>query len=375
MARWNSYPDRMLSRIGFVTFPVLSATVCLLTVALPAATPPVHVADGAYPDLAVDRLGGVHLVYVRDGRLFHRHRPAGSETWSAEQDTGVRPVNPNRSDPEVVTDSRHRPHVLAGNGYAWLNEGKWASIQPGVVRDTALAIDAHDNVYVCRRGGVDGGFLGLRVRRADAAEFVSLADPDVAGGLPLGRNDHVYGHVSVGPEDQSLHVVYRHGAPAHCAYRVSTDGGKTWTGGGISGDDYEGPSGIVAPDGTVYVVSGNGTVHQRAGGPGDWRNLGRALECGKRDLPVLAGDSVGNLYAAGFGGRLNIRFGNQWTGERRLPAPHGDKLGFVALAAGPRASAYAVWEEGSQVGNDEMAGTSALWFARLDPAASAQQKR
>ncbi|MCX8157975.1 MAG: hypothetical protein N3J91_16305, partial [Verrucomicrobiae bacterium] len=64
--------------------------------------------------------------------------------------------------------------------------------------------------------------------------------------------------------------------------------------------------------------------HQRVGMPSEWRSLGRALSSGRRDLPVLAADKAGNLYAASFGGRWNARLNGQWVGEQRLPAPAGE---------------------------------------------------
>jgi hypothetical protein len=101
----------------------------------------------------------------------------------------------------------------------------WQSIRPDVRRDTAMAIDADDNVYLIRRGGHDDGFMGLLVRRAGASTFEPLPDPDTAGGLPVGRNDHVYGAIAASPFDGALHIVYRHAAPRHFGYRVSTTGG------------------------------------------------------------------------------------------------------------------------------------------------------
>ncbi|MCX8157305.1 MAG: DUF5060 domain-containing protein, partial [Verrucomicrobiae bacterium] len=105
--------------------------------------------------------------------------------------------------------------------------------------------------------------------------------------------------------------------------------------------------------------------HQRVGMPSEWRSLGRALSSGRRDLPVLAADKAGNLYAASFGGRWNARLNGQWVGEQRLPAPRGHKLGFVALATTPDGQVWACWEEGDQVNNDQLAGTSGLWLMPL----------
>lgn len=329
---------------------------------------PSKVARGAYPDIAVDKAGNVHLVYVRDDALYYRRLDALAGRWSEETSTGLPAGSANRSDPEIVIDSKGRPHMLVGTRYAWLDGDKWDAIDPGVVRDTAMAIDSKDNVYIVRRGGKNGGYIGLRKRAAGAAEFVSMPDPDTAGGLSLGRNDHVYSHVFVSPADDSIHIVYRHGAPTNCAYRTSSDGGRTWRGAGISNDDYEAPSGAAAPDGTLYAISGSGTVYKRERSADDWQKLGRAVTTFKRDLPVIVAGAKGDLFAAAFGGRINAYASGQWIGERLLPSASSQPFGFVDLAAGPDGSIFAAWEEGRMVSNDEPAGTSDILVARITTA-------
>ena len=313
---------------------------------------PVQVATGAYPDLAVDGAGDVHLVYGRSGTLYYRKWTASTSTWSAEQSTGLGTGRVERSEPEVATDSQNRPHVFVGSSYAYWNGSSWVSINPGVTRDSALAIDSQDNVYICRRGGANGGWMGLRKRAAGSNSFISLPDPDTANGLPLGRNDHVYGHVFVSPADNSVHIVYRHGAPMNLAYRGSSDGGQNWFGGGVSGDDLEAPSGAAAADGSIYVVSGNGTVYRRTATPSSWSSLGRAVTAASRDLPALGTDQGNNLYVTSFGGKFNVRSVGSWAGQATLPGLSGQPLGFVESAGGPGNFAYVVWEEGSSVNND-----------------------
>lgn len=100
-------------------FIIASLITHFLALAACAAPQPARAAEGSYPDLAVDAAGDVHLVYVRDATLYYRKLTAATQTWSAEQSTGLRADGPNRSDPEVVTDALNRPHVLAGRAYAW----------------------------------------------------------------------------------------------------------------------------------------------------------------------------------------------------------------------------------------------------------------
>jgi hypothetical protein len=341
----------------------------LAAAALAAAGGPVKVARGAYPDIAVDRAGGVHLVYARDGRLYYRKRTKG--VWGEEQDTGAPAGNASRSDPEVAVDSKGRPHVFSGTTYGYHDGRRWRAVEPGVTRDTALAIDSKDNVYLVRRGGHGAGYVGLLKRRAGAAGFAPMPDPDTANRLPKGGpSDHCYAHVFIGPKDDSVHVVYRHGAPTRVAYRVSEDGGLNWAGAGVSDDRSEAPSGAAAPDGAVYVATGNGTVFRRsAAAPYGWAEMGRGIAASPRDLPALAADGEGNLYIAGFGGRYNVWSKGQWMGERRLDGLSGKKLGFAEVA-GAGDYAYAVYEEGDEVNHEQPAGVSDILFAVLRPEAA-----
>lgn len=330
------------------------------------AVDPAVVAQGSYPDLAVDSNGDVHIIYARSGSLYYKKWDAGDGTWGAEDATGLSDGQVERSDPEIVIDSQDRPHIMGGSSYAYWNGSGWTSINPGVTRDTAMAIDGNDNVYIVRRGGHNGGYLGLRVRYAGASSFSALPDPDIANGLPLGRNDHVYGHVFINPVDDSVHIMYRHGAPSWFAYRASTDGGQNWFGGGVSGDDHEAPSGAASLAGMIYGVGGAGTVYRRSGTPSSWTNLGRGVSSGGRDLPALSVDPDENIYVTSFQGRMNVRNGSGWVGETTLPALSGNPLGFAETAPGPGNFVYVVWEEGTSVNNDNPAGTSDILFATID---------
>jgi hypothetical protein len=331
----------------------------------PQAVDPAVVAQGAYPDLAVDSAGDVHIVYARSGSLYYNKWDAGSRTWDGEDNVGLSVGELERSDPEIVIDSSDRPHVMVGSSYAYWNGSQWVSINPGVSRDTAMAIDSQDNVFIVRRGGQNGGYLGLRKRSAGSSSFSALPDPDIAGGLPLGRNDHVYGHIFVNPADDSLHVLYRHAAPTDFSYRGSTNSGQNWFGGGVSGDDAESPSGAAGADGKIYAISGTGNAYQRSGTPSSWTSLGRPVSAGSRDLPALAVDGAGNLYASCFRGRFNVRSGGAWAGQGTLPNLSGLPLGFAEVAGGPGGFAYVIWEEGSSVNNDLRAGTSNILFATI----------
>lgn len=342
---------------------------------------PQVVATGAYPALAVDSTSNVHLAYARDGKLWYRRYDAQSRDWSSEQWTGIDQLASYRNKPRIAVDSLDRPHVLGGksNGtgrYAYWNGTDWVVFSDGLNRDTDLAIDSQDNVYIVRRGGSFGGYLGARLRLAGADSLNILPDPDTANGLPLGRNDHVYGSVFVNPVDDSVHVVYRHGKPTNFAYRTSDDTGQNWAGGGVSSNDDEEPSGTASASGSIYVVSGRGDAYVKTGVPSQWQRLGRAVQAGDRKLPVVSSDPDDNLYFGSFGGRFNVLSDGAWLadldgGDEELivPSLSGDNLGFLRVAAATEGGfAYVIWEEGPGVrpANDNAADNFDLVFSTLD---------
>ncbi len=341
---------------------------------------PQVVATGAYPAIAADSLSNVHLAYARDGKLWYRKFDAVSETWSNEQWTGIDQYASYRNKPRIAIDSKDRPHVLGGrsNGsgrYAYWNGSQWVVFSEILNRDTDLAIDSKDNVYMVKRGGSFGGYVGARLRLAGSNSLNILPDPDTANGLPLGRNDHVYASVFVNPVDDSVHVVYRHGKPTNFAYRTSDDTGQNWAGGGVSGNDDEEPSGTASASGALYAVSGRGDAYLKTGEPSQWQHLGLAVEAGDRKLPVVSSDADDNLYFGSFGGRFNILEDGVWLAdldggdsELMVPSLSGDPVGFLRVAAAPEGGfAYVIWEEGSVLAaNDNARDNFDLVFSTLD---------
>jgi hypothetical protein len=341
---------------------------------------PQVVATGAYPALAVDSKSDVHLAYARDGKLWYRRFDSQSQTWTSEQWTGIDQYASYRNKPRIIVDSQDRPHVLGGrsNGsgrYGYWNGSKWVVFSEDLNRDTDFAIDTRDNVYIVRRGGSFGGYLGARVRLSGANNLNILPDPDTANGLPLGRNDHVYGSVFVNPVDDSVHVVYRHGRPTNFAYRTSEDKGQNWAGGGVSGNDDEEPNGTASKSGSIYVVSGRGDAYVKTGEPSQWQHLGLAVDAGDRKLPVVSADTDDNLYFGSFGGRFNVLSDGVWLADLGggdsdliVPSLSGDKLGFLRVAAAPAGGfAYVIWEEGPGVrpDNDNLQDNFDLVFTTL----------
>lgn len=345
--------------------------VCVVTLAFRMqgscwSAAPERVGTGSYPDLALDADGNPHVVYVRGDSVFVRSRGADGD-WGAEQQVPIAAGQVERSDPELAIDSQGRMHILCGSQYAWWDSAAWTAMSPRIERDTALALDGADTVYLCRRGGDGDGDLGVLKRAAGATEFTPLPDPDTYAGRGMGTSNHVYGHVFAGNAKGTIHVVYRHHhEPLRCGYRYSTDGGKTWDGGGIIDDDFEAPSGAVAPDGTVYIVTGSGIVLRLVEAPDRWESLGRALATKRRDLPSVALDASGALYVAAFGGRYNIYRNGHWQGETAVPRQGEQRIGNVSVKVA-KLGAWVVWEENGARDNKQRVEDGAIYIAQVSP--------
>jgi hypothetical protein len=332
------------------------------------AASPEFIGRGAYPDIAADAKGGLHVVYVRDGTLRYRYRPPGSANWSEEENTGLPQGMANRSDPEIAVAADGSLYALVGSTVARREDGKWQPLEATFVRDTDLALDSRGAAYVVRRGGNEKGFLGLLKCEPNSDRFESLPDPDVAVGFPAGRNDHVYGSIAISPMDDSIHIVYRHGTPRNIAYRVSADGGKTWQGGGITDREPEAPAIAVTPDGQVFVANADGHVFRRGDSPDEWVDLGQAFEGGRRDLPQIAMDQTGAVHVVAFGGRYNRLADGQWDGVRTLPSRNNQPLGYADFALAPDGTLWVVYEEGNEVRREESSGESDILLLPISPA-------
>jgi hypothetical protein len=326
---------------------------------------PSLIAFGAYPDLAFDKDGCAHLVYVRDGTLRYRKRKLKDKSWSVEIDTGILKGMVHRSDPEVTVDTSGRIHVLVGSTYAWLDGGRWNRIEGAFKRDTDLAVNSAGDVFVVRRGGHDSGFLGLLKRSAGTNQFEALPDPDVSGGFRRGRNDHVYGSIAVNPVDDSLHIVYRHATPKKISYRVSTDGGGSWQGGGITDNEPEAPDITISENGQVYVANADGYVFRKGDRPSEWIDIGRAFEGARRSLPRIEAGSYGAVHVVAFGGQYNRFFKGRWYGVRNLPSRRGKKLGYADLAVRFDGTVWIVYEEGDAVQREEPSGPSDILLVEI----------
>ena len=301
---------------------------------------PKEVATGNFPDLAVDNLGNIHLVYNRSGLKYKKYnRKTGN--WSEEQSPGCNCYNVSRSDPDVVIDHNGSPHVFCGKEYAFFNGKDWIVSEPGGQRDSELAIDQNDNVFLASRGGNNGGFIGMK-KKAPGKDWISVTDPDKNN---TGTNNHVYSDVFIDKKN-IIHLVQRHGPEVEITYRRSEDGGKTWpVEEAVSNDRAEAPHIIADADGNVVISTGKGYIFERAKNE-KWKLAGRKINSYGRMQPELGIDDKNNIYQTCFGGNYNTRLNGIWMGEKQIGAlDDNKKIGFVETI-GFENFAYVVWEEG-----------------------------
>lgn len=324
----------------------------------------VVVAEGYYPDIAVDAKAVGHIVYGRGEQLYYR--TFSTKSWAAGEEQTVpiaksdHPFDLNRADPDIVIDSKGNPHVYAWGAYAFMQHGRWETVSlhpdPSTpYRDSELAIDSQDTVYLCSRGGFQGGNVGVQKRTVDADHFVAVSDPDLGLTHPEITN-HVYGDLAISPVDDSLHFIQRHGPGKVTAYRRSRDGGIKWDlRNRVCDAEPEAPH--IAVDDTGLVVATNGYGEFFRFDQKQWISEGFPIRCRARDQPELAVDRKNNIYIACFGGQFNVRQDGRW-GETQHIAPDGDKaIGFVEISGLSR-GVLAVWEEGSGVQHEQMAKAS-----------------
>ncbi len=325
------------------------------------AARPTEVAKGNFPDLAVDQQGNIHLVYNRSGIMYRKYDIAKKE-WSKETAAGCQCINAVRSDPDLVIDSKGNPHVFCGNEYSWFDGKKWNNVKPKGSRDTELAINSNDQIFLVSRGGNFNGHIGMETRKGND-KWSFIADPDENG---KSFNDHVYSDLFV-TTDNTLHLIQRHGPVKEITYRSSTDGGLTWPiEEAVSDDRAESPHIIVDQSGKVVIATGKGYVFERSGN-NKWTKLGRKVIAQARQQPELGIDNHDNLYLTSFGGLFNTCFRGRWMGEKHLiPVTDQSTIGFVETA-GFHDYAYIVWEEGSGNADEGMSEGSSVVVGILYP--------
>jgi hypothetical protein len=321
---------------------------------MPSDDTPEVIGQGNRPDLAVDGQGNLHVVYARDQVLYYKKWDVENHAWSDEENTGLtkdgNELFVNRSDSDIVVDSGARPHVFAWRSYGFKQGDSWKQVnligsESLDYRDTELVIDSKDTLYLIKRGGFNGGFIGLQKLTAIGKQWKACTDPDKGY---KGENDHVYADIAISPLDDSIHIINRHYGKTHnTGYHRSNDGGNSW------GDhtslweqDEESPHITVDPSGVVYATDGRGFARRYV--EGVWQKAVRVVEGGERFEPELSTDAKGAVYVATFGFKYNVCFDGEWGTQKSLSPVTGARIGYVETY-GVGNGAYAVWEEGSDV--------------------------
>lgn len=310
------------------------------------ASKPEVIGNGNFPNAAVDKKGNVHVVYNRGG-LIYRKLDVTTGVWSREIKPGCACENAERSAPKIVIDSKDQPHVFCGREYAYFDGKRWNRSFPGGTRDTDMAIDSKDNIYLVYRGGNNGGHIGLKKRLPGQKEWITMPDPDFGSS---GYNNHVYCDIEVGPDDV-LHLVQRKGPEVEVTYRQSRDSGNSWPViENVVNQWDESPHIAIGNDEKVYITSGIGELFLRKK-PGEWESHGQKILCRSRMMAFISLDQEQNIYISGFGGRVNTCYKSEWMGEKLIEGMTGNPVvGFVKTAPALNFS-YIIWEEGN--GNAE----------------------
>lgn len=325
-----------------------------------SAVKPEVVAQGNFPDLAVDQQGNIHLVYNREGLRYKKY-DASKKQWGAEMEVGCACENVVRADPDVVIDSKGQPHVYCGNEYAWFDGKTWNKVKSKGSRDSELVINSNDQLFLVSRGGNFKGHIGMETRQGNA-KWSFLPDPDEKG---KSVNNHVYNDLFV-DANNTLHLVQRHGPVKEVTYRRSTDNGKTWPiEEAISDDRAESPHIVGCKSGKILISTGKGYVFERTGN-GLWKELGRKVMAQARQQPELGIDQQDNIYQTSFGGLVNTCFLGKWMGENVIRPVTDKPIGFVETA-GFSNFAYIVWEEGEGHAEEGLKEDSEIVVGKIFP--------
>ncbi|MEM1135318.1 MAG: DUF5060 domain-containing protein [Bacteroidota bacterium] len=325
------------------------------------AQKPKEIANGNFPDLALDRKENLHIVYNRQGLRYKKY-DASLQKWLEEETPGCNCKNVKRSEPDIVVDSQGFPIVFCGTEAARWNGNEWVKSNPEVRRDTELAIDSKDNVFLSHRKGNNGGFIGLKMLPANTNEWITLTDPDKKH---KGANDHVYPDIFIDKKD-IIHLVQRHGSEVEVTYRNSEDGGKHWQEATpISNDRSEAPHITVNQAGEIFISTGKGYIFKSEANT--WDSVGRMLPTHSRMQPEFGIDQEDNLYLTAFGGYLNIKNISGWLGLQQLePATLKGSIGFLETI-GAENFAYILWEEGQGNANEGLEENASIIIGKIYP--------
>ncbi|NEW83087.1 MAG: DUF5060 domain-containing protein [Mariniphaga sp.] len=337
---------------------------------------PLFIGMGSYPDITADKNGILHITYVRDTSLMYRNYNPDTNTLGNEVFTSLTCLKdsflgPNRSKPVIKVDSKGFIHVFVGQQYGYFDNNSWVKIDPNATRDTDMDIDQDGTVYIVKRGGSNGGSIGVNVRKPDGSKFQPTeTDPDK--GTTEGKNwlrkngNHPYGNIRIDTKN-TIHIVYRQALPEFVSYRQSTDGGKTWKGTGVfGGEQWQGETsdiGVTA-SGKVYVVSQIGEIYYLDKTTFKFSKLGKAITSENRELPTISTGNDNLMCVSSFGGKYSIYFGGKFTSEQKFPSYLNKPLGFLKTAITSN-QIWGVSEEGEHIDIEIMKGSSSIFLKKL----------
>jgi len=337
---------------------------------------PLFIGMGSYPDITADKNGILHFTYVRDTALLYRNYNPGTNTLGNEMFTTLTCLKdsflgPNRSKPVIKVDSKGFIHVFVGQQYGYFDNKTWVKINPNATRDTDMDIDQDGTVYIVKRGGNNGGFIGVNIRKISESKFQPTeTDPDI--GTTEEKNwlrkngNHPYGNIWIDTKN-TIHIVFRQAMPEYVSYRQSTDGGKTWKGTGVfGGDEWQGETsdiGVTA-SGKVYVVSQNGEIYDLDETTFKFSKFGRAITTENRELPTISTGNDNLMCVSSFGGKYSIYFGGEFTSEQKIPSYLNKPLGFLKTVITDN-KIWGVSEEGENIDIEIMKGSSSIFLEKL----------
>jgi len=337
---------------------------------------PLFIGMGSYPDITADKNGILHITYVRDTTLMYRNYNPGTNTLSKELFTTLTCLKdsflgPNRSKPAIRVDSNGFVHVFVGQQYGYFDHKNWVKSDPNANRDTDMDISQDGTVYIVKRGGSNGGNIGLNIRKPSESKFQpSETDPDI--GTVEGKNwlskkgKHPYGNIWIDNKN-TIHIVFRQAMPEYVSYRQSTDGGKTWKGTGVfGGDQWQGETsdiGVTA-SGKVYVVSQNGEIYDFDETTFKFSKLGRAITTENRELPTISTGNDNLMCVSSFGGKYSIYFDGKFTAEQKFPSYLNKPLGFLKTVI-TNNQIWGVSEEGEYIDIEIMKGSSSIFLKKI----------
>jgi BNR repeat-containing family member len=332
--------------------------------------------DNAFPKIAVDSSGGLHVVWHSSGPyiIYYKASADGGANWTLTRRLTWNPGNSGW--PAIAVDSSDNLHVvwnddMPGNaeiyykkstdgGVAWTLQKRltWTS---DYSESAAIAVDSSDNLHVVWWDYTPGNCEIFYKRSSDVGVTWTPSRR-----LTWTSGDSRSPAIAVDSQD-NLHVVWNDDTPGNneIYYRKSTDGGSTWwvtsrrltwTSGYSAG-----PAIAVDSFGNLYVLwhddtLGKYTVYyiKSEDGGGTWTPAKRlSLTSGNSACPAIVVDSSGNLHVVwndDMPGNAEIYYkkstdgGTTWTADKRITWTSGYSAG-PAIAVDTFGNLHVVWED------------------------------